>query len=108
MGKSTSKNKKSDKDEQLEKIVTELKEKHQQQYTPRQYRIWGEMIIAGLYSSKTEAPNTSMFSRAGGSQPKKKSEIVEALGEVAKHLLGATAGVVPWQVRPLEKRLLER
>ena len=28
-------------------------------------------------------------------QPKKKSEVVEALGEVAKHLLGATAGIVP-------------
>jgi len=49
-----------------------LKELHEQQYTPMQYRIWGEMIIGGLYSSKTEAPNTSVFSRAGGKEPKKK------------------------------------
>ena len=91
----TAKKKKSDKDEQLEKIVTELKDLHEQQYTPMQYRIWGEMIIGGLYSSKTDAPNTSMFSRAGGKEPKKKSEVAEALGEVAKHLSSAIAGAVP-------------
>jgi len=71
-GRSANKKKKIDKDEQLEKIVNELKELHEQQYTPMQYRIWGEMIIGGLYSSKTEAPNTSVFSRAGGKEPKKK------------------------------------
>ena len=53
------------------------------------------MIIGSLYSSKTEAPNTSMFSRAGGKESKKKSEVAEALGEVAKHLSCAIAGVVP-------------
>lgn len=54
---SASKKKKSDKDE---KIVGELKELHGQQYTPMQYRIWGEMLIGGLYSSKNESPNTSV------------------------------------------------
>ena len=52
-----------------------------------QYRIWGE-IIGGLYSSKTECPSTSMFVRAGGDQPKKKSE-------VAKHVSAAFSGAVP-------------
>ena len=47
--------KKSDKDKQLEKIVNGFKELHQQWYAHMQYQIWGEMIIAGLYSSKTEA-----------------------------------------------------
>ena len=94
-GRSAKKKKKSDNDEKLEKIVNELKELHEQQYTPMQYRIWGEMIIGGLYLSKTKAPNTSMFSRAGGKEPKKKSEVAEALDEVAKHLSSAFAGVVP-------------
>ena len=94
-GRSANKKKKSDNDEKLEKIVNELKELHEQQYTPMQYRIWGEMIIGGLYLSKTKAPNTSMFSRAGGKEPKKKSEVVEALDEVAKHLSSGFAGVVP-------------
>ena len=54
------------------------------------------MIIGGLYSSKTDAPkfNNSMFSRAGGKEPKKKSEVAEAIGEVAKHLSSAIAGIV--------------
>ena len=94
-GRSASKKKKSDKDEQLEKTVNELKELHEQQYTLMQYRIWGEMIIGGLYSSKTEAPNTSMFSRAGGKEPKKRYEVAEAVGEVAKEIKSAIAGVVP-------------
>ena len=54
--------------------MNELKELHEQEYTPMQYQIWGEMIIGGLYSSKTDA-NSSMFSRAGGKEPKKKSEL---------------------------------
>ena len=76
--------------------MTELKEMHGQQYTPMQYRIWGEMIIGGLYSSKTVSPNTSMFSRAGGKEPaKRKSDVAEALGEVAKHVSAAFSGALP-------------
>ena len=94
-GRSANKKKKTDKDKQLEKIVNELKELHEQQYTPMQYRIWGEMIIGGIYSSKTEAPNTSMFSRAGGKEPKKKSDSTEVAEAFAKHISSAIAGVVP-------------
>lgn len=83
------------KDEKLEEVVGELKAQHGQQYTPMQYRIWGEMIIGGLYSSKTECPSTSMFVRAGGNQPKKKSDVAEALSEVAKHVSAAFSGAVP-------------
>ena len=75
LGSSANKKKKYDKDEKLEKVVNELKKLHGQQYTPMQYRIWGEMIIGGLFSSKAEALNTSMFSRAGGKEPKKKKKI---------------------------------
>lgn len=80
----------------LEETVTELKELHGQQFTPMQYRIWGEMIIGGLYSSKTESPNTSMFSRAGGKEPpKRKSDVAVALGEVAKQVSAAFSGALP-------------
>ena len=90
------KKKQTRKDEKLEEIVTDLKEMHGQQYTPMQYRIWGEMIVGGLYSSKNECPSTSMFSRAGGKEPpKKKSDVAEALGEVAKHVSAAFSGAIP-------------
>ena len=35
-----------------------------------------------------------MFSRAGGKEPEKKLEVAKALGEVAKHVSSAFAGVV--------------
>ncbi len=37
-----------------------------------------------------------MFSRAGGKEPsKKKSDVAEALGEVAKHVSAAFSGAMP-------------
>ena len=76
--------------------MTDFKELHGQQYTPMQYRIWGEMIVGGLYSSKNECPSTSMFSRAGRKEPpKKKSDVAEGLGEVAKHVSAAFSGAIP-------------
>ena len=87
--------KKSTADKKLEKLVSELKELHGQQYTPMQYRIWGEMIRGRLYSSKTESPNSSMFSKAGGKEPKRKSEVTEAIGEVAKQMSAAFSGALP-------------
>ena len=58
-----------------------------------QYRIWGEMISSGLFSNTTEAPETSMFQRAGGKEPmtKKKSDINETIGEFAKHISVASS-----------------
>ena len=92
---SGSKKKKFDKDAKLERLVSELKEQHGQLYTPMQYRFWGEMINGGLHSSKTESPDSSMFLRAGGKQPKRKSEVAEALTEVAKHTSAAFSGAIP-------------
>ena len=31
-----------------------------------QLRIWAEMIVEGMYSSREDPPNTTMFVRAGG------------------------------------------
>ena len=48
------------------------------------------MIVDGLYSTKNDCPSTSMFSRADGKEPpKRKSDVAEALGEVAKHVSAA-------------------
>jgi hypothetical protein len=75
--------------------VTDLKELHGQQYTPMQYRIWGEVIVGGLYSSKSECPSTSMISRAGGKEPlKKKSDVAEALGRW-QSMSFAFSGAIP-------------
>ena len=92
-GKTPCKRKMSNKDEQLEVLVSELKQLHAERYMPMQYRIWGEMLNCGLYSSKTDAPSTSTFSRAGGNELKKrKLDVAEAIGEVAKQMSVAFSG----------------
>ena len=54
-----------------------------------QYRIWAEMILSELHISSEEAPNTSMFIRAGGSTPKRRSnDIADALTRVADKISG--------------------
>ena len=53
-------------------MIKELKSKHNNTYTPMQYHIWVEVLIAGLHSSTDEPPTTSMFTRAGGASSNKK------------------------------------
>ena len=75
------------KDSKLEKIVANLKEEHGNTFTALQYRIWAELIDGDLASS-TKPPENSMFTRAGrgGGTSQKKSEVAEALSEVAKQI----------------------
>lgn len=77
------------KDKKLEKIVADLKEKHGSTYTALQYRIWAELVDSEL-ANASEPPENSMFSRAGrgstSSSTQKKSEVAEAISEVAKQL----------------------
>ena len=63
----TSKRKKSD--NEVQKIVDDLKKRHGEQYTFMQIRIWAESIHGGIHNSRTEPPTTSMFNRASGSSP---------------------------------------
>ena len=75
------------KDSKLEKIVANLKQEHGTTFTALQYRIWAELIDGDLTSS-TKPPENSMFTRAGrgGGTTQKKSEVAEALSEVAKQI----------------------
>lgn len=57
------------KEEQVQKIADSLKKKHDTNFTPMQYRIWGEMIAGGLHINTDNPPNTTMFARAGGGTP---------------------------------------
>ena len=71
------------------KIVADLKEKHGSTYTALQYHIWAE-LIDGELANASEPPENSVFSRAGhgstSSSTQKKSEVAEAIAEVAKQL----------------------
>ena len=73
----TKKRKKSDeRQECVEKTMKQLQLMHDKKYTQMQYRVWSEMHVGGVHADLNEAPSTPMFVRAGGVQPKKKSDPV--------------------------------
>ena len=51
---------------EVDRSLTTLKEKHG-------YRIWAEIHVGGYHLSIDEAPTTTMFVRAGGTTPKRKT-----------------------------------
>ena len=85
--------------ERVQTLVDQLKDKHANNFSPMQYRIWGELIVGGQHVSMDEAPeNNSMFTRAGGgtkTKPKsasaQQSPVAQALTEAATVLTSALA-----------------
>ena len=71
--KKKAKSSREDKENKVQDIVDHLKEQHGSKFTMMQLRIWAEMIVGGMYSSREDPPNTTMFVRAGG-QSKKSGE----------------------------------
>lgn len=70
---------KKDKEVCVQKIVDDLKQRHGEQYTMMQFRIWAVTVNGGMHSSLAEPPSNSMFNRAGGasnSGGKKSSDAV--------------------------------
>ena len=47
--------------------------KYGSDYRPMQFHIWGEMIVGGLYNDTDHPPKNTMFARAGGSTPHRKT-----------------------------------
>ena len=67
-----------------------MKETHSSCYTPMQLRIWAEVIVSGMLSSKGDPPNTTMFVRAGGGTPyKKKVPVAQALTDAITAIASA-------------------
>ena len=85
------KRKQSEREDKVQEIVHNLKEKHSTTYTPMQLRIWAEMIASSLHSSTEDPPNTSMF--AGGTPYKKNKEqptpVAQALMDAATAIASA-------------------
>ena len=58
------------KEEQVQNVDS-LKKKHDTNFTPMQYRIWGEMVAGGLHINTDNPPNTTM----GYTFPEKNSTV---------------------------------
>ena len=88
------KKKAMEKEEKVQEVLKNLKEKHLSHCTAMQLRIWAEMIAGGIYVSMDDPPNTTMFVRAGGGTPCKKkkeqdSSVAHALTEAATAITSA-------------------
>ena len=59
MPKSKKKRRQPRNDEEVQEIVERLKKKHGSNFTPMQFRIWGEMVFGGLHMNTDELPNTN-------------------------------------------------
>ena len=81
--KEKEKKKESEMEERVKEAIEKLKQSHSG-YTPMQYRIWAEMIVGGVHPSLDEPPRSTMFIRAGGgSAPKKRESVAEAVSQLA-------------------------
>ena len=72
-----------------EEYETTLKEKHEGSYTRFQYKLWAEMLTAGVHNDINTPPAASMFSRENKrTQPKHTSNGVSSLGEAVSGMVG--------------------
>ena len=75
----------ANKEVEVQDVVDDLKQKHGSKFTTMQYRIWGEMVVAGMHGDTGNPPSTSMFARAGGTPVKKSqpSSVAQLVSEAA-------------------------
>ena len=84
----TKKKKVQERENKVEEIFDKLKEAHSNNFTTMQLHIWAEMVNSGLHRSMDEAPNTSMFQRAGGgSTPSRKKDLSTPVTQQMQQLL---------------------
>ena len=90
--KKKKKKKSEEREKKVEDTMEQLQSMHAKMYTQMQYRVSGsEMYVGGVHSSLDEPPTTTMFARAGGVQPKKKSNSVS---EVLTHAVTQIASAL--------------
>ncbi len=97
--------------ERVQTLVDKLKNKHANNFSPMQYRIWGELIVGGQHVSMDEAPaNNSMFTWAGGgAKTKSKNASVQsrALTEAATVLSSASTHWTCSRLKKSPAKLIE-
>ena len=87
--------KKVDTHERVQTLVNQLKDKHSTNFTPMQYRIWGELIVGGQHVSINNAPeNNSMFDRAGGGSKSKSKDVQSPMAQALTEAATAITSVL--------------
>ena len=71
--------------EHVEEVKSELREKHGDSYTPLQYTLWVEMICVGTHESFDNTPQVQMFT--GKRKQKPDNEMSTVFTELAKSVV---------------------
>ena len=76
-------------EDKVDKIVSELKEKHESKYGLPQLRLWARMIVAGNHESTDEAPQIPAITGVPSKQAEKKDTLSNALAGAAATIVSA-------------------
>lgn len=80
----------SKREDEIEEISTELAEKHGDQYSFPQYKLWARLIKCGQHADKDNPPNVPMIT-GSHSKGRKKDSDIQPVGEV---IAGAAVAIV--------------
>lgn len=72
-------------EDKIDQLVSDLKTKHGNLYTPMQFRIWAEMIFGEVHTSHDEPPSNTMFTRAGSERkpPSSSDMVIQVVDKLA-------------------------
>ena len=84
--------KRSAREESIDEIVQTLREKHGEDYSVPQYRMWARMKLNGQHSSLEEAPPYPLFNGGHKKPPEKRDSLKEALTSCATAVVSAITG----------------
>ena len=88
----------AEREDNIEKMATELKQKHGDKYSYPQYKLWARLITCGQHEDKENAPNVPMIT---GSYSKERKQKESNLGEV---IAGAAIAIVKALKQSPEKK----
>ena len=79
--KKKSRAKRECKEEEVEKVFSELQKKQDntEKYTTPQLRLWARMVAGGLHTSTDDPPKITIFTGSSSSKEKPKSQLQEVL-----------------------------
>lgn len=79
-------------EDEIEEISTELEEKHGDQYSFPQYKLWARLIKCGQHADKDNPPNVPMITGSYSRGRKKDSGMGEAIAGAAVAIVKALKG----------------
>ena len=95
-------NKRQAREEELDTVVKELKEKHEDNYTTPQLRLWARMIVSGTHDDMDDPPRVPMIIGAPMPKKQKQNSMTSALVDAATAFAKVLSPSVPHNCSSVE------